>query len=229
LVFNLIDHDQSKYNLFRKRPMPANENQNTEIESELYALAQTIINLDERYQDGDIKQEFFQKSIKKVLNDLLKIHFKLRDQNLILSDILERTNLTNKYYQALDVINKVSALNFSDIGSPYSPNSDRISASILELPGITSKITSSFITILDTLKLEIIKDFDILDKFFDELLSNVRKFPGLEKLELKVNKIQKYLSENKHKIIENKNFRTLMEEDLYTLFREFQNTLNIQS
>jgi hypothetical protein len=69
----------------------------------------------------------------------------------------------------------------------------------------------------------------MLDNFFDDLLMDVRKFPGLEKLELKVNKLYQYLKQNKSKIIANKNFRTLMEEDLYTLFKEFQNNLNIQT
>jgi hypothetical protein len=210
--------------------MPINETLNTEIESELYAITHTIINLSERYEKGDLKEQFFQKSIKKVINDLLKIHFKLREQNLILSEILERSKLTFKYYQALDIINKVSTLNFADSSSHQeSRYTKTISSSYLELPKITSKITSSFITILDTFKLEIIDDFNMLDKFFDDLLMNVRKFPGLEKLELRLNTLYQYLKQNKSKIIANKNFRILMEEDLYTLFKEFQNNLNIQT
>lgn len=210
--------------------MPVKESQNTEIESEIFAITHTIINLSIRYKNGEVKEKFFHKSIKKVLDELLKIHIKLREHNLILSDLLERSNLTLKYYQALDIINEVSALNFADISSHQeSLNSDSLSSSILELPGITSKITSSFITILDVLKLEVIDDLTILDKFFNDLLLNIRKFPGLEKLELKINKLQKYLLENKTRVLENKNFRTLMEEDLYTLFKEFQSTLNIQN
>ena len=210
--------------------MPINESLSTEIESELYAITHTIINLSERYEKGDVKEQFFQKSIKKVVDDLLKVHFKLREQNLILSEILEQSNLTFKYYQALDIINKVSSLNFADTPSHQeSRYSKTLSSSYLELPKITSKITSSFITILDIFKLDIIDDLNMLDKFFDDLLINVRKFPGLEKLELKLNKLYQYLKQNKSKIIANKNFRTLMEEDLYTLFKEFQNNLNIQS
>jgi hypothetical protein len=210
--------------------MPANNNQNDEIESELYAVTNTIINLSERYQKGDVKENFFQKSIKKVTNDLLKIHLKLRDQNLILSNLLERTNLTKKYYQAPDIINKVSALNFADISSTKESNySERMRTSLLELPRITSKITSSFITILDALKLEAFSDISILDGLFEELLTNIRKFPGLERLELSINKLHNYIKENKNRIMNSKNFRTLMEEDLFTLFQEFQNILNIES
>ncbi|MEJ2295338.1 MAG: hypothetical protein P8Y23_11310 [Candidatus Lokiarchaeota archaeon] len=143
---------------------------------------------------------------------------------------MERSKLTFKYYQALDIINKVSTLNFADSSSHQeSRYTKTISSSYLELPKITSKITSSFITILDTFKLEIIDDFNMLDKFFDDLLMNVRKFPGLEKLELRLNTLYQYLKQNKSKIIANKNFRILMEEDLYTLFKEFQNNLNIQT
>ena len=210
--------------------MPVKESQNTEIESEIFAITHTIINLSIRYKKGEVKERFFHKSIKKVLDELLKIHIKLREQNLILSDLLERSNLTLKYYQALDIINEVSALNFADMPSHQdSFNSDSLTSSILELPGITSKITTSFITILDALKLEAIDDITILDNFFNELLLNIRKFPGLEKLELKINKLHKYLLENKTRVLQNKNFRTLIEEDLYTLFKEFQSTLNIQS
>jgi len=210
--------------------MPENKLQDADIESELFAITQTIINLSERYQKADIKENFFKKSIKKVTNDLLKIHLKLRDHHLILSDLLERTNLTHKYYQALDIINKVSSHDFTDRPSNReSVYSEKIRSSILELPGITSKITSTFITIMDALKLEAFNDVNMIDKLFEELLSNVRKFPGLEKLELKVNNLHKYIIKNKNRIIENKNFKNLIEEDLYTLFKEFQNTLNIES
>ncbi len=210
--------------------MPEDKTQNTEIESELYATTQTIINLSERYQEGDVKESYFQKSIKKIMNDLLNIHIKLREQNIILSEILERSNLTIKYYQALDIINKVSCLNFADISSHNGPqHSERTSSSVLELPSITSKITSSFITILDVFKLEAFEDINLLNKFFDELILNIRKFPGLEKLEIKINKIHEYLLKNKNRFLNNKNFRTLMEEDLYTLFKDFQNTLNIHT
>jgi hypothetical protein len=210
--------------------MPENKTQNTEIESELYAITHTIINLSERYREGDVKESYFQKSIKKIMNDLLKIHFKLREQNLLLSDILEGTNLTIKYYQALDIINKVSSLNFADI-STYNglKYSEKTGSSVLELPGITSKITSSFITILDILKLDAFEDINLMDKFFDELILNLRKFPGLEKLEIKIVKMREYLLKNKNRFLNNKNFRILMEEDLYTLFKEFQRTLNIQT
>ena len=68
-----------------------------------------------------------------------------------------------------------------------------------------------------------------MNKFFDELILNIRKFPGLERLEIKINKIREYLLKNKNRFLNNKNFRTLMEEDLYTLFKEFQNTLSIQT
>ncbi|TFF87410.1 MAG: hypothetical protein EU550_03290 [Promethearchaeota archaeon] len=210
--------------------MAEKKTEDTEIESELYAITHTILNLSERYQKADVNDSFFKKSIKKVTNDLLKIHLKLRENNLILSDLLERIKLTNKYYQALDIINKVSALNFADISSHKSLEySNRISSSVLELPGITTKITSAFITLLDALKLEEFNNIDILDKFFKELLFNIEKFPGLEELGIKINKIYVYLIENKRRLIKNKNFRTLMEEDLYTLFKEFQNTLNIES
>lgn len=210
--------------------MPPNENQNAEIESELYAITNTIINLSERYQRGDLKDNFFQKSIKKTTTDLLKIHLKLRDQNLILSDLLERTNLSQKYYEALDIINKVSALNFADVSSSKESSfTERMRTSLLELPRITSKITSAFITILDALKLEAFNDVNILDSLFNELSSNLRKFPGSKRVELEINKLHNYIRENKNKIIKNKNFRILIEEDLYTLFKDFQRILNIES
>ena len=210
--------------------MPENELQDNEIESDLYAITHTIINLSERYQKADIKESFFQKSIKKVIDDLLKIHLKLRDQNLILSDILERTHLTQKYYQALNIINKVSALNFANVPShEESPSSDKMRTSLLELPGITSKITSLFITILDALKLEAFSDISMLDDIFEELSSNIRKFPGLEKLELKITKLHKYLRENKNRLLKNKKLRTVIEDDIYSLYKEFQDILNIQS
>lgn len=210
--------------------MPDNDIEDEEVESELHAITHTILNLSKRYDKADINESFFQKSIKKVTNELLRIHMKLREKSLILSDLLERTHLTQKYYQALDIINKVSSLNFADTSSrKTSQYSNRLSSSLLELPGITSKITSSFITLLDALKLEEFNDFGTMDKFFTELSLNVEQFPGLETLGLKINKLHEYLVGNKSRFIKSKNFRTLLEEDLYTLFKVFQDTLNIEA
>ena len=51
-----------------------NSDYRSEIESELFALINTVINLYNKYQNGDLKDNFFQKSIKNCMNELLKIN-----------------------------------------------------------------------------------------------------------------------------------------------------------
>jgi hypothetical protein len=210
--------------------MPEKKERNPEIESDLFALTHTIINLSKKYKRGELKENFFQKSIKKVIIDLLKLHNRFREKNILLSELLENTNMTTNYYKALDIINEVSSLNFTKLSSHKNSNyPETISSSVLELPRITSEITSSFITILDAFKLQAFEDLNLLDKYFDELLKNIRKFPGLEKIEIQLNNISKYILHNKKKFLDNKNFRTIIENDLYTLFKKFQTSLNIQN
>ena len=126
----------------------------SEIESEIYAVVNMILNLFQKFQNGELKNSFFQKSVKNSMNDLLRINFILKENNFLLSELLERMNFKEKYYKALDIINNCSIQNINNslIGSNYimkSEHSESLSSYMFELPGITSKITSSFITSID--------------------------------------------------------------------------------
>lgn len=136
------------------------------IESDLYSIINTILNLYQKYQNGILKENFFQKSIKNSMSELLKINFLLKENKILLSELLDNMHFTKKYYEAIDIINNLSALNFPDSflikSSKELPQYNKtISSSMLELPGVTAQITSSFITLLDALKLDALhnKDF----------------------------------------------------------------------
>jgi hypothetical protein len=207
-------------------------NINSEIESEIYAVVNMILNLSQKYQDGDLKDIFFQKSIKNCMNELLKISFILKENHIKLSDLLEKMNFTDKYYRAIGIINSVASLNPDNYftKSNYqnksgSPN--KYGPSIFEIPGVTSQITSSFITIMDALKLEVINS-NLIINLFKELLKSLEKFPGLEQITYKIEKIYKSVEKNITKIEKSQKFRDFIVDELYQIYKQFQNKLNLK-
>ena len=203
------------------------------IESDLYSIINTILNLYKKYQNGILKENFFQKSIKNSMNELLEINFLLNENDIILSELLDNMNFTKKYYEAIDIINKLSALNFPDSflikSSKNLPQYNKsVSSSMLELPGVTAQITSSFITLLDALKLDALDNKDIIVKLFEDLKINLNRFPGLELLQIKFKNLYKYVLDNYQKFSKNKTFRDLIGDDLYKLYHEFQDKLNLK-
>ncbi len=194
----------------------------SELESDLFATVNTIMTLNKKYQSGNLKENFFQRSIKSAMNDLLKINLSLNKNSLELSKFLAKMNITDDYYKAIDIINKISSLNFS-------PNqfSKSTSSSILEIPRLTSEITSSFITLMDALKLESFDNNEIIFDLIKDLKKNFDRFPGLELSKIKLSKIYQEFLKNGEEIVSHKKFRDSVADDLYEVFKDFNEKLNL--
>jgi len=197
--------------------------QKSKLESEIYAVIKTILNLAQKYQSGNLKDNFFQKSIKSATNDLLSINISLSKHELQLPEMLKRMNFVDEYYQAIDIINKIHPLEFPTEIFPKS-----VSTSFLEIPKITSEITSSFITLMDALKLKDFYDEDLIFGLFTDLKNHYSKFPGLELSKVKLQKINQEFMNNPRRISTNKNYRDLIVDELYTLFNDFKRKLNLE-
>ena len=200
----------------------ASSETNSKLESELFAIVSTIISLDQKYQSGNLKESFFQRSIRSALNDLLKINLSLNKNNIELSKILAKMNIAEEYYRAIDIINKLSSLNISTNQFLKSTSS-----SILEIPRLTSEITSSFITLMDALKLETFDNNEIIFDLIKDLKKNFDRFPGLELSKIKLSKIYHEFLKNGEKIVSHKKFRDSLADDLYVVFNEFKEKLNL--
>jgi len=194
-----------------------------ELESELFALVNSITKLDNKYQKGTINDNFFKKALKNAMENLLKINFFLKENNINLSDLLKKMNFTEEYHEAIDIINHYASFNFS---SEDFKNKKR---TFLELPGITSEITSSFITLMDALNLEGFKGIDLIFKLFEELIRNLNEFPGLEDILMKAEKIHHFALKNSKYLNEDNALRERIGENLYQVFKEFQKKLNLKS
>jgi len=195
----------------------------SKLESEIYAVIKTILNLAQKYQSASLKDNFFQKSIKNATNNLLTINISLSKHNLILSEVLENMNYADEYYQAIDIINKISPLEF-----PAEKYSKSVSSSFLEIPKLTSEITSSFITLMDVLKLNDFQDEDLIFGLFADLKNQFDKFPGLELSKVKLQKVYQEYEHNSQRISTNKNYRDLIVDELYALFNDFKRKLNLK-
>jgi hypothetical protein len=205
---------------------------NPEVESELFALVNSIINLHDKYKEGLINDNFFRKAIKNAMKGLMKINMYFNEKNLSISNVLDKMNFADQYKTAIDIIKKITNPLTQDEkfqNNEIPPFDKKMSYTILELPGITSEITSSFITLMDALKLEGLKSSELILKLFKELIINANKFQGFKGVHQKIIKIYNQVLKNPNNIIENKRFRDVVVEKLYQIFKEFQRNLNFSS
>jgi hypothetical protein len=195
----------------------------SKIESELYALVKSITNLNVKYQNGIVNQNFFKKALKTTMNNLLKLNFALKENNIQMVDLLNRMDFNEEYNSAIDIINRVSSLNISDNNISSRNNT------FLELPGITSEITTSFITLMDALTLEGLTKNDIILNLFEELTHNLSKFPGLDDVLTRVESVQTEALNQNNRIFSDAKLKEKLIEDLYQIFKNFQNKLSLKS
>ncbi|MFX1453694.1 MAG: hypothetical protein ACFFCM_22885 [Promethearchaeota archaeon] len=193
----------------------------SQIESEIFALIKSITNLNNKYQNGIVNENFFRKALKNAMNNLLKLNFTLKEKNLSFREFLKRMNISQEYQSAIEIINRISSLNLSNNELPSK------NRAFLELPGITSEITSSFITLIDALTLNGLTKTDIIFTFFDDLLFNLSKFPGLDDLLIKVKDIQKLAKIHIDDLPSNAKIKEDLIDNLYYLFKEFQEKLKV--
>ena len=192
----------------------------SKIESELFALVKSITNLNNKYEKGIVNQNFFKKALKTTMINLLKLNFTLKENKLQLPDLLNRMELTQDYNSVINIINRISSLNLSD-NSLITKNEI-----FLELPGITSEITTSFITLMDALTLEGLIKNDLIFNLFEELTYNLGRFPGLDDILHRVKSVQTYALNHGDRIFSDPKLKEKLIDDLYQIFKEFQNKLN---
>ncbi|MFW9786000.1 MAG: hypothetical protein ACFFFB_27190, partial [Candidatus Heimdallarchaeota archaeon] len=204
---------------------------NSDIESELYALIHTILNAYEKFEERVINDNFFRKTVKNGINELLKFNFYLDEKNIDLSQLLIKMNFTEQYYKAISIINKLSSMEYSENSTKADINEDSIHSKgmgsiVLELPSITLEITSSFITLMDAIKLKGLKETELINNLYRELIKNMEKFPGIDDLLNNVKRTYKRtLRYNNAKDRANKIDEIIVDE-LYQIFRQFQHKLN---
>jgi len=154
------------------------------------------------------------------------------EKNISLSEVLIYMNFIEQYNRAIKIFKEIYVLSspeeFIEIGDKNMSHFDsNLRNSILELPRITSEITASFITLMDALKLEGLTSNDLVLKLFKELKRSVKKFPGLDAIQLEINEIYNHVIKNPQNIFKNKRFRDIIVDKLYQIFKEFQRKLNL--
>ena len=190
-------------------------------EAELFAIVKSIINLNNKYQKGKINDNFFKKALKNAMNNLFKLNLILKEKNLLLADLLEKMHIAKEYHNTIDIINRVSSLNLS------SNKLSKQNRTFLELPGLTSEITSSFITLMDALTLNDLKKHDFIINLFEDLTNNLSNFPGVRDILLKIEAIQRNVLNNIDKTLNDAELREKFIDEIYLIFKEFQTKLDL--
>jgi len=195
----------------------------SEIESELFSLVNSINNLRNRYNEGNINNQFFNKAINNAMNGLLKINLLLKKNNINISQLLDEMDFKKEFDGAIKIVKE-------NLNSAQLNSETKNETSIFKLPGIASEITSIFITIMDALKLES-QNHHLIINLLKELKSNFKKFrfPGLDNMQSEIKKIYNDISRNKSRLMRDIQFRELIVERLYQLFKEFQLKLDVKT
>jgi hypothetical protein len=209
-------------------------NSSKDIESELYALIHTILNANEKFEEGVINNNFFRRTVKNAISELLRFNFLLDERKIDLSLLLKKMNFTEQYYRAIGIINKLSSLEFAhntDDGDIMDQpiNSRRISSTVLELPSITLEITSSFITLMDALKLKGLHEIELINTLFRELIKNMKRFPGMDDLRKKIKRVFKYTLSKPKSEYRGKSSSEEIVDEIYQIFKEFQRKLTLKA
>ena len=209
-------------------------NSSKDIESELYALIHTILNANEKFEEGVINNNFFRRTVKNAISELLRFNFLLDEKKIDLSLLLKKMNFAEKYYSAISIINKLSSLEFApntdENGIMVQPiDSKKIRSTVLELPSITLEITSSFITLMDALKLKGLHDGELIDTLFRELIKNMKRFPGMDDLRLKIKSVYKYALSKPKREYSGKSSSEEIVDEIYQIFKEFQSKLTLKA
>ena len=139
-------------------------------------------------------------------------------------------NFSEQYYKAIEIINNLSSLDFPKNNSGDEVNDQslftkKMSQTVLDLPSITLEITASFITLMDALKLKGFEDGEIIDKLFTDLKKNLKKFPGIDDLLYRVKAIHNRAINNE--IDRSNRTSEIITDELYIIFKEFQDKLNL--
>ncbi len=193
----------------------------TKIEAELFSLIKSILNLNNKFQKGKINENFFKKALKNTINKLFKFKLILKENNILLIELLEKMQLSKEFNDTIDLITRVSSLNLSN------EKLEKQNLNILDLPGLTSEITASFITLMDALTLNDLKNQDFIFRLFDELNNGLSNFPGVEDLVIKFEDIQRRVSNNRDKLLYETKLREKVVDELYMIFKEFQTKLDL--
>ena len=195
----------------------------TKIEAELFSLIKSILNLNNKFQKGKINENFFKKALKNTINKLFKFKLILKENNILLIDLLEKMQLSKEFNDTIDLITRVSSLNLSN------EKLEKQNLNILGLPGLTSEITASFITLMDALTLNDLKNQDFIFRLFDELNNSLSNFPGVEDIVIKFEDIQNRVSNNLDILLYENKLREKVGDELYMIFKEFQNKLDLNT
>ncbi|MHA1985004.1 MAG: hypothetical protein ACW98D_00040 [Promethearchaeota archaeon] len=209
-------------------------NSDKDLESELYALIHTILNVYEKFEEGVINNNFFRRKVKNTINELLKFNIYLDDKEINLSLLLKKMNFEEHYYNAISIINKLSSLEYAHNTEErnlidQSDHTRKLSSIVLELPGITLEITSSFITLMDALKLKGLHETELIDKLFRELKNNMKRFPGMDDLLTKIKKIYKLTLTKFESEQKGKESSEEIVDEIYQIFKEFQSKLTLNA
>ncbi len=204
-----------------------------EIESELYSLVKTLKRIHERYKKGEIQENFYLKSIKSTIRELIQFKFELQEKNVQMKDFLQKVEFSEDYFKIVDIINNISnlksnpnTLDQKKISTKNGMNA-KIQRAVLELPGLSTEITAAFITLMDALKLGDIASGKLLKKLFSDLLSALHRFPGLDDLSEEIETLSININKLQDDEIQNTQDQENLVDQIYTIFNDFKNKLNI--
>ena len=87
--------------------MDFNNKRLSDVESELFALINSMTNLYQKYQEGTINNNFFRKAVKNAMKGLIKIKIFFNERNISLTEILINMNFEGQYNKAINIFDEI--------------------------------------------------------------------------------------------------------------------------
>ena len=150
-----------------------------------------------------------------------------------MKDFLQKVEFSEDYFKIVDIITNVSnlkskpnTLDQKQISTKNGMNA-KIQRAVLELPGLSTEITTAFITLMDALKLGDIASGKLLKQLFSDLLSALQRFPGLDDLSKKIESLYIKITKLQDDEVQNTYEQENLVDQIYIIFNAFKNKLNI--
>lgn len=192
----------------------------SKLKPKLFALINSVLELEDKYQKGKISDSFFHKTLKSSMDSLMEIKIKLKESDISIVDLVKQMGIKQRYDKSLSIMDEV-------ILSQEAPPSSqaRFKTSVLELPSQTSQITSAFITLMDALQLDKIRDASYIHALFDDLKEALARVPMLNPILAKVNQVHAHALDHSEMILNSRSYKKKACDHLFAIFKQFEDAL----
>ncbi len=199
-----------------------------EIKADLYSILQTAGFIRNRFETGSIDSLFYYQKMKKFHSDVVSLQNELSYQQKTLLDILDNFSVDGDFRTILSVVSSIQDFQFNQMAQNWQLDP-------YLLASVATECTSNFITLIDYLHLIEAFDQDFLSLLISELEESLGKIHTFQPFSIQIKFIKDSIpnlinTSGINQINDIQQIRTVLshiEQEIYSLFQEFKQYLNL--